>query len=89
MDRTAAALHDNGFAPGDRIALLAHNCWQYAVLVFATARAGVVLMFTAEEISYILGHSRVSGFVVEGAPLAGRVPLTGHPGGCMTTLGVD
>lgn len=70
VDRTAAALHDNGFAPGDRIALLAHNCWQYAVLVFATVRAGVVLvpinfMLTAEEISYILGHSRVSGFVVE------------------------
>lgn len=65
VDRTAAALHDNGFAPGDRIALLAHNCWQYAVMVFATARAGVVLvpinfMLTAEEISYILGHSRVS-----------------------------
>ena len=46
------------------------NCWQYALLAFATARAGVVLvpinfMLTAEEISYILGHSRVSGLVVE------------------------
>ena len=63
MDRAAAALRDNGFSPGDRIALLAHNCWQYAVLAFATARAGVVLvpinfMLTAEEISFILGHSR-------------------------------
>jgi fatty-acyl-CoA synthase len=70
VDRTAAALHDNGFGPGDRIALLSHNCWQYAVLTFATARAGVVLvpvnfMLTADEISYILGHSRVRGFVVE------------------------
>ncbi|MCV7442674.1 acyl-CoA synthetase [Mycobacterium paraense] len=70
VDRAAAALHDNGFGPGDRIALLAHNCWQYAVLAFATARAGVVLvpinfMLTAEEIAYILGHSRVRGFVVE------------------------
>lgn len=27
-DRAAAALQDNGFAPGDRIALLARNCWQ-------------------------------------------------------------
>ncbi|MGX9792478.1 acyl-CoA synthetase [Mycobacterium sp. MMS18-G62] len=70
VDRAAAALHDNGFAPGDRIALLAHNCWQYAVLAFATARAAVVLvpinfMLTAEEIAFILGHSRVRGFIVE------------------------
>ena len=70
VDRAAAALRDNGFGPGDRVALLAHNCWQYAVLAFATARAAVVLvpinfMLTAEEIAFILGHSRVSGFIVE------------------------
>ncbi|HEX2401677.1 MAG TPA: AMP-binding protein, partial [Mycobacterium sp.] len=70
VDRAAAALRDNGFAPGDRIALLAHNCWQYAVLAFATARAAVVLvpinfMLTAEEIAFILGHSGVRGFIVE------------------------
>ncbi len=70
VDRAAAALHDNGFGLGDRIGLLARNCWQYALLAFATARAGVVLvpinfMLTAEEISYILGHSGVSGLVVE------------------------
>ena len=70
VDRAAAALQDNGFTPGDRVALLAHNCWQYAVLAFATPRAGVVLvpinfMLTAEEMAYILGHSGVTGFVVE------------------------
>jgi fatty-acyl-CoA synthase len=70
VERAAAALHDNGFMPGDRIGLLAHNCWQYAVLAFATARAGVVLvpinfMLTAQEISYILGHSRVAGLIAE------------------------
>ncbi len=70
VDRAAAALHDNGFGVGDRVALLSHNCWQYAVLAFATARAGVVLvpinfMLTAEEISYILAHSKAGGFLVE------------------------
>jgi fatty-acyl-CoA synthase len=70
VDRTAAALHDSGFGPGGRLGLLSRNCWQYAVLAFATARAGVVLvpvnfMLTAEEIAYILDHSQVGGFVVE------------------------
>lgn len=70
VDRAAAALHDNGLLPGDRVALLSRNCWQYAVLTFATARAGVVLvpinfMLTPEEISYILGHSQAAGFIVE------------------------
>ncbi|MGE2817200.1 fatty acyl-CoA synthetase [Mycobacterium heidelbergense] len=89
VDRAAAALHDNGFAPGDRIALLAHNCWQYAVLAFATARAAVVLvpinfMLTAEEIAYILGHSRVSGFVVE-AELIPTAEQAMRLGGSVTT----
>ena len=49
---------------------MARNCWQYAVLAFATARAAVVLvpinfMLTAEEIAYILGHSQVRGVIVE------------------------
>ncbi|MCG7592520.1 acyl-CoA synthetase [Mycobacterium sp. PSTR-4-N] len=71
VDRAAAALRDNGLRPGDRLALLSRNCWQYAVLAFATARAGVVLvpinfMLTAEEISYILGHCNARGFIVEG-----------------------
>lgn len=70
VDRAAAALRDKGFAPGDRIALLARNCWQYAVLAFATARAAVVLvpinfMLTADEIAFILDHSHVRGLIVD------------------------
>ena len=70
--RTAAALHEKGMTKGDRLALLAHNCWQFPVLSFATARLGVVLvpvnfMLGAEEIAYILDHSEASVFVVEDA----------------------
>jgi fatty-acyl-CoA synthase len=89
VDRAAAALQDNGFGVGDRVAVLAHNCWQYAVLAFATARAGVVLvpinfMLTAEEISYILGHSRASGFLVE-ADLVRTAEAAMRLGGSVTT----
>ena len=70
VDRTAAALVDAGLGKGDRLALLCHNCWQFAVLDFATARVGVVLvpinfMLGADEIAFILDHSGASAFVVE------------------------
>ena len=72
VDRTAAALAAAGFGKGDRLALLSHNCWQFAVLDFAAARAGVVLvpvnfMLGAGEVSYILDHAGARGFVVEDA----------------------
>jgi len=44
VNRTAHALAGRGLAKGDRLALLSHNCWQYAVLAFATARLGTVLV---------------------------------------------
>ena len=53
-------------AKGDRVAVLSHNCWQYAALAFGLARIGVVLvpinfMLGADEIAYILEHSGASG----------------------------
>ena len=59
------------------------------MLAFATARAAVVLvpinfMLTAEEISYILGHSRVSGFIVE-AELTPTAEEAMRLGGAVTT----
>src|SRR5690349_16377274 len=80
VDRAAAALNDNGFGPGDRGALLAHNCWQYAVLAFATARAAVVLVpsnfMLTEEIAYILRHSNAD--VRRARPSARGGPQEGH-----------
>jgi fatty-acyl-CoA synthase len=70
VNRTARALADRGLAKGDRLALLSHNCWQYVLMVFATARIGVVLvpvnfMLGPEEIAFILRHSGARGMVVE------------------------
>jgi fatty-acyl-CoA synthase len=72
VDRTAAGLADAGLTKGDRLALLSHNCWEFAVLNYATARLGVVLvpinfMLGPDEIAFILDHSGASAFVAEAA----------------------
>ena len=70
VSRTAAALAAEGLGKGDRLALLSHNCWQFAVLSFATARLGVVLVpvnfkLGPGEIAYVLHHSQATAFVAE------------------------
>jgi fatty-acyl-CoA synthase len=72
VDRAAAAMAEAGLAKGDRLALLCHNCWQFAVLTFASARIGVVLvpvnfMLGGEEVAFILDQSGSKAFVVEDA----------------------
>lgn len=72
VDRAAGAIAAAGLGKGDRLALLSHNCWQFAVLDFAAARAGVVLVpinfqLGAEEIAFILDHSGATAFVAEDA----------------------
>src|SRR5690349_18396096 len=62
VERTAGALAAEGIRKGDRLALLSHNCWQFVVVSYAAARAGVVLvpvnfMLGPDEIAYILDHS--------------------------------
>ena len=85
VNRTAQALAARGLVKGDRLALLSHNCWQYASLVFATARLGVVLvpvnfMLGAEEIAYILTHSEATGMVTEDALAPTAEKALGHAG---------
>lgn len=85
VNRCANNITAKGLVKGDRLAILSHNCWQFAVLAFATARVGVVLvpinfMLNAEEIAFILGHSGAKGLVVEDAlaPVAEQaLPLAG------------
>lgn len=73
-NRTANALAARGLVKGDRLALLAHNSWAYAVLVFATAKLGAVLvpvnfMLGVEEVGFILRHSGARAMVAEDALL--------------------
>jgi fatty-acyl-CoA synthase len=35
VTRTAHALTDRGLDTGDRLVLLAHNCWEFALIAFA------------------------------------------------------
>ncbi len=70
--RTTSALQAAGLGKGDRLALLSHNCWEFAVLNYATARLGVLLvpvnfMLGPDEIAYILDHSGATAFVAEDA----------------------
>src|SRR6185437_12141624 len=72
VNRAAGALAARGLRKGDRLALLGRNSWSFAVLVFATAKLGVVLvpinfMLNAEEIAFILGHCGASAMVVDDA----------------------
>ncbi|MGB3604440.1 acyl-CoA synthetase [Gordonia sp. (in: high G+C Gram-positive bacteria)] len=87
VNRCANALTERGLAQGDRLALVSHNCWQFVVLGFATARLGVVLVpinfgLGAEEIAFILSHSGSSIVVAEDA-------LTPTVGAAIDTAGID
>lgn len=95
VNRTAHALAARGLRKGDRLALASHNCRQYAVLAFATARLGVVLvpvnfMLNADEIGYIVGHSGASGIVAEDVlvPAAEKaLAIAGVEGGVRGVIG--
>lgn len=96
VDRVAGAIGAAGLAKGDRLALLSHNCWQFAVLNFAAARAGVVLvpvnfMLGASEIAYVLDHSGARGFVAEDAlvPVAEQAIAESGPVDVRVVIGAD
>ncbi|HLS79727.1 MAG TPA: acyl-CoA synthetase [Nocardia sp.] len=70
VNRVANALIARGIGKGDAVALLSRNSSQYAVLTLALARVGALLvpinfMLGAEEIAYILRHSRARVFVAQ------------------------
>ncbi|MDI3327958.1 MAG: acyl-CoA synthetase [Alicyclobacillaceae bacterium] len=67
VNRLANGLVAAGVQKGERVAVLSKNCLDFVLLWFATARAGAVFvpvnfMLHAEDVRYILQHSRVSAF---------------------------
>ncbi|MGG1660382.1 acyl-CoA synthetase [Brevibacillus sp. NRS-1366] len=69
VNQTAHVLLEKGLQKGERVALLSRNSMDFAILTFASARAGVVLvpinfMLNKEDVAYIMGHSEVSACFV-------------------------
>ncbi len=72
VNRTCSTLTAHGLSKGDRLAVLSHNCWEYAVLTITAAKLGVILvpinfMLTADDVAYILEHAGARHLVVEDA----------------------
>jgi fatty-acyl-CoA synthase len=70
VDAAAAAAQRAGVRPGDVVALLSRNCWQLAVLPFATARAGAILapinfLLSAEEVAAAIALAKPRALIVE------------------------
>jgi fatty-acyl-CoA synthase len=68
--RLANALLARGLQPGDRVALLAHNCIEWLEIYVALARAGLVAVpinfrLVGPEIAYIVQHSEARAFIVQ------------------------
>ena len=76
--RLANALLDRGLQKGDRVALLAYNCIEWAELYVALARAGLVAVplnfrLTGEEILYIITHNDAAAVIAQAGELADKV----------------
>ncbi|HLW53813.1 MAG TPA: AMP-binding protein [Candidatus Angelobacter sp.] len=69
-NRAARLLAASGIGAGDTVAIFATNSPEYVAAFFACARIGAVLvpinlMFTAEDVEYVLEKTRVKALLVE------------------------
>jgi fatty-acyl-CoA synthase len=69
-NRIARLLMENGIGRGDVVAIFATNSPEYAATFFGCARIGAVLvpinlMFTAEDVGYVLEKTRVKALLIE------------------------
>lgn len=68
--RLANALLGLGLGKGDRVAVFAYNCLEWAELYAATAKAGLVVVpinfrLVADEIRYVVEHAGAAALVVQ------------------------
>lgn len=65
VNQAANALISSGIQKGERAAVLSRNSMDFAILNFALAKAGIIMvpinfMLNADDVAFILGHSEVS-----------------------------
>lgn len=86
VNELAHGLIARGYGVGDALALMSGNSLEFLVTYYACAKAGIVvvpisLVWRSAEISYVLGHSRAKGIVVEAQLLDALSPVRAeHPG---------
>lgn len=69
-DRLANALAINGVRRGDRVLVFMDNCWEAAVSIFATLKAGAVFCplnpsTKADKLAYIVGNCEPSAILTQ------------------------
>ncbi len=97
VNRLAGAFGAHGLTQGDRLAVLAHNCYEYTAITLAAAKLGVILvpinfMLTAEDVGFILEHSGAESLIVEDQLLGvgeRALGLAGVRGGLRGWIGAE
>jgi fatty-acyl-CoA synthase len=69
VNQAAQAICSKGLKKGERAAVLSRNSMDFAIVTFALARAGVIMvpintMLNADDVAYILHHAEVSACFV-------------------------
>jgi len=70
VNRFANALTELGIKKGDRVAIISHNCSQYAIYLYALAKMGAWITplnfaLKAREITQLINHAEPVAFIVE------------------------
>ena len=70
VNRFANALTELGIKKGDRVAIISHNCPQYAIYLYALAKTGAWVTplnfaLKAREITQLINHAEPVAFIVE------------------------
>ncbi|TPG88630.1 long-chain-fatty-acid--CoA ligase [Brevibacillus laterosporus] len=69
INQTAQYIYSQGLQKGDRAAVLSRNSLDFAIVTFALAKAGVIMvpinyMLNEDDIAYIMGHAEVNACFV-------------------------